>query len=192
MRVAEGADEARDGPDDENERARPGRRRSQISAVATTRAISANFKANPRAGRLTMPATIGFISRATTSADTRSRSWATVNATTSHPSETVLARAKRLSANRGHWPGHLDRCRQRFAAHAGEQVRGGHRGHLAASRPRRRRDVRHDQAVVEPDERVVHRDRLGVGDVERGRRRSPRPARPSPAQPGRRPDRATC
>ena len=51
------------------------------------------------------------------------------------------------------------------------EVGGGHLGHLGAGRPRRRRDVRHDQAVVEPDQRVVHRDRLGVGDVEGGGRR---------------------
>ncbi len=41
-----------------------------------------------------MAATIGFISRATTSADTRSRSWATENTTTSHPSEMARARSR--------------------------------------------------------------------------------------------------
>ena len=62
----------------------------------------------------------------------------------------------------------VDRRREALAADAGEQVRGGHRGHLAARRARGRRDVGHDQAVVEADQRMVDRDRLRVGDVQGG------------------------
>ena len=58
---------------------------------------------------------------------------------------------------------------------AGEEVRGGHRGHPAAGRRRRRRDVRDDEAVVHRDQRVVGRERLRVGDVERGGEDRPHP-----------------
>ena len=86
----------------------------------------------------------------------------------------------------------VDRRREALAADAGEEVRGGHRGHLAAGRPRRRRDVRHDQAVVEADQRMVDRDRLGVRDVQGGRgdRAVARARRRGPSS--RRPGRATC
>ena len=69
----------------------------------------------------------------------------------------------------------VDRRRQALAAHAGQQVRGGHLGHLAARRPRRRGDVRHDQAVRRGRRSgwsIGHR--LRVGHVEaRPRRSSP-------------------
>jgi hypothetical protein len=54
----------------------------------------------------------------------------------------------------------------RLAREAGEQVLHGDLGHPVARAHRRRADVRHDQEVGRLEQRVLGRQRLGIGDVE--------------------------
>ena len=86
----------------------------------------------------------------------------------------------------------IDRRRQSLAAHAGQEVGRRHRRHPAARHPGRGRDVGHDQAVVQADQRVIRGEGLRIGDVEgrgpdRARRAGRRRGRPCP-----RPVRAPC
>ena len=103
------------------------------------------------------------------------------------PMSTTATRSTAQAASAG-----ADGVGHRPAVERREQVVDRAVGHGGAGRGRGRADVGDDEQVRRLVERVVGRERLGVGDVERRRRRGGRRAAPRRARPGRRSGRGRC